>query len=106
LWFAYGQIEVMRQICVILARLDNNFSDPYIGDEPYFKLENALDVELLSPLQTTFCPMEYAAMLEAAFVLVDFYRNVAPKLAKMHDIQYQPDLERIMLGQLEDLLAV
>ena len=55
LWFAYGQIEAMRQICVVLARLRYNFSDAYVGGgEPYFKIEQALPVEELLPLQTTF----------------------------------------------------
>ena len=103
LWFAYGQLEVMRQICVNLARLRYNFSDAYVGEEPYFKVEQALPVERLSPLQTTFCAMEYEAMLQAAFVIVRFYQDVAPNLAKAHSITYQTDLERMMISQLEEL---
>ena len=85
LWFAYGQIEAMRQICVVLARLRYNFSDAYVGGgEPYFKIEQALPVEELSPLQATFCAVEYDAMLQAAHVLCRFYQEVAPSLAKAH----------------------
>ena len=50
LWFAYGQLDVLRQICVNLARLRYNFSDAYVGEEPYFKIEQILPIEQLSPL--------------------------------------------------------
>jgi predicted nucleotidyltransferase len=104
LWFAYGQIEAMRRICVILARLKHNFSDAYVeADEPYFKIEQALPIEELSPLQTTFCSMEYEAMLQAALVICRFYQDVAPGLAAAHSLSYQPDLERMMISQLKEL---
>jgi predicted nucleotidyltransferase len=103
LWFAYGQLEVIRQNCVNLARLRYNFSDAYVGEEPYFKVEQALPIEELSPLQTTFCSMKYEAMLQAALVICRFYQDVAPNLAKAHSITYQADLERMMISQLEEL---
>ena len=102
LWFAYGELEVLRQICVNLARLRYNFSDDHVGEEPYFKVEEVLPIEQLSPLQTTFCSMEYEAMLQAALVICRFYQDVAPNLAKAHGIIYQADLERMMIGQLEE----
>lgn len=103
LWFAYGQLEAMRQICVNLARLSYNFSDSYVGEEPYFKVEQSLPVERLSPLRSTFCVMEYEAMLQAAFVIIRFYREIALNLAIAHNITYQVDLERMMISQLEEL---
>lgn len=104
LWFAYGQIEAMRRICTILARLKHNFSDAYLEeDEPYFKIEQALPPEYLSPLQTTFCSMEYDAMLQAAFVICRFYQDMAPELAKAHHLSYQTDLERMWISQLKEL---
>jgi predicted nucleotidyltransferase len=103
LWFAYGELEVLRQICVNLARLRYNFSDAWVGEEPYFKVEQALPVEQLSPLQTTFCAMEYRAMLQAAFVIFRFYRDMALELTKEHHITYPTDLERMMISQLEEL---
>lgn len=103
LWFAYGQLEVMRQICVNLARLRYNFSDAYVGEEPYFKVEQALPLEQLSPLQTTFCSMEYEAMWQAALDICRFYQDVAPNLAKAHSLTYQADLEQMMISQLEEL---
>lgn len=104
LWFAYGQIEVMRQICVILARLGYNFSDAYVGGgEPYFKIEQALPIEELSPLQNTFCPLEYDAMLQAALTICRFYQALAPNLAEVYGLTYQTELERMMISELKEL---
>ena len=106
LWFAYGQLEALRHMCVNLARLRYNFNDAWIGDEPYFKVEQVLPVEQLSPLQTTYCPMTYDAMLQAAHVIFRFYQASAPSLAKTHGITYQPGLERMMAKQLDQLGSV
>ena len=103
LWFAYGELEVMRQMCVNLARLRYNFSDAYVGEEPYFKVEQVLPVEQLSSLQVTYCPMEYTAMLQAVLVIFRFYQEVTPTLAEQHSISYQTELERMMLAQLQEL---
>lgn len=102
-WFAYGQLEVLRQICVNLARLRYNFSDAYGGEEPYFKIEQAMPIEQLSPLQATFCPMEYEPMLQAARTVCRFYQETAPTLAKAHHLSYQTHLEQMLMGQLEEL---
>src|SRR5688572_14446913 len=80
LWWAHGQLEVLRAMCVGLARLKNNFADPEVEEEVYFKIENAMSVELLSRLKDTFCPMEKEAMLESGFVILDYYRQVATGL--------------------------
>ena len=106
LWFAYGQLEVLRQICVTLARLRHNFSDTYGGEEPYFKIEQAMPVEQLSPLQTTCCPMEYEQLLQAAGVVCRFYQEVAPGLAKAHNLTYQGRLEQMMMRQMKELGAL
>jgi predicted nucleotidyltransferase len=103
LWFAYGQLEVMRQICVNLARLRYNFSDAYVGEEPYFKVEQALPMEQLSLLQPTYCSMEYEPMLQAARVICRFYQDVAPSMAKAYNLTYQTDLERMMMSQMKEL---
>jgi predicted nucleotidyltransferase len=103
LWWAYGQLEALRHICINLARLRYNFSDAYAGDEPYFKVEQAIPVERLSVLRATFCPMESGAMLQAAFVIVRFYRELALHLAQTHGIQYPAGLERVMIDRLNKL---
>ena len=103
LWFAHGQLEALRRICLNLARLRHNFSDGDVGDEPHFKLEQAMPIEHLASLQATFCPMEYEPMRQAALILFDYFREVAPALAEEHDLTYQADLEWVVLKHLERL---
>jgi hypothetical protein len=62
-----------------------------------------LPPEELSPLEMSFCPMEAAALLEAALVIVGFYRQVAPPLAQAHGITYPAELDRLMVARLEEL---
>jgi predicted nucleotidyltransferase len=100
LWWAYGQLEVLRRYCVNLAHLRHNFSAEAEG---YEKVEQALPVEQLSPLQATFCPLERGAMLQAALVIFRFYQGLAPLLARTHGIPYPADLERVMYDRLEKL---
>jgi predicted nucleotidyltransferase len=101
LWWAQGQLDALRAKCVGLARLRNDFSDTEVEEEVYFKIENAMPVEQLSPLQATFCPMEKDAMLASAFVIVDFYRELAPSLAQAHGIAYPEALEQVMVERLK-----
>jgi predicted nucleotidyltransferase len=103
LWWAHGQLGALRLYCTNLARLRNNFADTDIGEEGYFKIETALPVEQLSSLQTTFPPLEQSAMLQAALVIVDFYKEVAPLLAQAHGIPYPDALEKVMVNRLEKL---
>jgi predicted nucleotidyltransferase len=103
LWWARGQLESLRSICVNLARLRHNFLDPDIGEEPYFKIENAMPVDQLSALKETFPPLEKGAMLKAVLVILDFYREVAPSLAELHGIHYPRGLERVMMERMQKL---
>jgi predicted nucleotidyltransferase len=101
LWWAQGQLEELRAQCVGLARLRNDFSDPEVEGEVYFKIENAMPVEQLAPLQDTFCPMEKDAMLASADAIVDFYRESARSLAPAHEIIYPDALEKVMVKRLK-----
>jgi predicted nucleotidyltransferase len=103
LWWAHGQLGALRLYCMNLARLQNDFSDADVGEEGYFKIENVLPVEQLSPLQTTFPPLEQSAMLQAVAVLVNYYKGLAASLAQMHGITYPNGLERVMLERLDKL---
>lgn len=103
LWWAQGQLEALRNCCVNLARLEHNFADANVGDEPYFKVENAIPTGELAPLEPTFRPMEPGALQESVFAIVAFYRKLAPPLAERHGIEYPADLERLMLSRLERL---
>lgn len=100
LWWAYGQIEALRLICVNLARLRQHFAAVADG---YEKVEHAIPGEQLSSLQATFCPMEPSAMLQAVLVIVRFYQELAPLLARTHGITYPVALERVMSARLEKL---
>src|SRR5258708_15566521 len=61
MWSAYGGLQDLRLSCVNLARLRENFQAP---PEGYEKVEQAILVEQLAPLQATFCPLERDAMLQ------------------------------------------
>jgi predicted nucleotidyltransferase len=103
IWWAQGQLEALRSICVNLARLRHNILDADVGEEPYFKIEKVMPVKQLSLLKETFCPLEKEEMLKAGLILVRFYLEVAPPLAKMHGIKYSHELERVMLDRLHKL---
>jgi len=99
-WSAYGALEELRLTCVNLARLRQNFQ---AAAEGYEKVEQAIPVEQLAPLQATFCPLEQGAMLQAALVIVRFYQELAPPLARAHGIPYPIELDRMMYDRLEQL---
>ena len=103
LWWARGQLEALRSVCVNVARLRNNFLDPGFSEEAYFKIETAMPVEQLSVLRETFCPMEKEAMLRAGSIIVRFYREIAPPLAALHGIEYPSALERVMIDRLQNV---
>jgi len=103
LWWAQGQLEILRAICAGLARLRNDFSDQDVQGEVYFKIEKVMTVETLSPLRETFCPMERDAMLRAGPLLVRYFKNLAEPLANEHGIRYPKELELLMTNRLQNL---
>jgi hypothetical protein len=103
LWFAYGELEILRRICLNLARLQHNLADPGVGGEPHFKIEQALPSEQLAPLQPTCCPLEYEAMVQAGMTIFQFYQRLAADLGREHGIPYLVDLENVVRDQLEKL---
>lgn len=103
IWWAQGQLEALRAICVNLARLRHNFLDSEAGEEAYFKVEDVMPVKQLSPLKETFCRLEREEILKASLILVRFYLEVAPALAQRHGIKYSHGLERVMLDRLKKL---
>jgi predicted nucleotidyltransferase len=103
-WFAYGQIEAMRRMCVILARLNYDFGDANVDEgEPYFKIEDALPADALLPLRATCCAIEEHALLEAGNALCEFFMALAPAMAKSHNLSYSVELERLMRAELRRL---
>jgi len=103
LWFAQGELEILRGYCINLARLRHDFTTLVSLDEPYFKLENVLPVEILMPLQATFCPLEPEAVLRSARTILHFYQELARPLAREHGLEYPERLERILVAHLEKI---
>ena len=100
LWWAYGQLEELRRVCVNLARIQHNAMAQADG---YEKVEHALPIEQLVPLQATCCPLEREAMVQSAWVIVRFYEEVAPQLTRRHNLSYPADLACVMSTRLEQV---
>jgi predicted nucleotidyltransferase len=100
LWWAYGQLGALRNVCLNLARLHHNFADGEIGDEPYFKIEKAMPIERIVGLQDSICLMERAAMLQSAWVILRFYQTLAADLTQKHGLEYPAKLENVMIRRL------
>lgn len=103
LWWAAGQLEVVRGMAVSLARAAHDFDDGDGWDEPYFKLENAMPVEALLPLRATFVPLEWEAIREATGEVLAFFRSTGSALAAERGLRYPVELDAIMSGRLEAL---
>jgi len=101
LWWAQGQLEVLRGYCVSLIRLSNNFYDEEAGDEPYFKIEKAIPVKQLTQLKATVGPLEREHLLKAGRVILEVYQEIACALAKEHGIPYPEVLAGVLMKRLE-----
>jgi hypothetical protein len=102
LWWALGQLEVLRGMCVNLVRLDEDFTADAEGSD---KVDIAVPAERLAPLAVTVVPLERAAILDAVEALVGFYRDLAPGLAERHGIPYPAELDAIFAKRLAALRA-
>jgi len=105
LWWAQGQLEALRRVCMSLARLQQDLASTDVVEDPYFKVEKAIPASdlALAPLQTTICPREPGAMLRSALAIIAFYQELAHLLVERHGLSYPADLERVMLTRLERL---
>lgn len=103
LWWAHGQLEILRGICINLAHLRHDFS---ARAEGYDKIELTLPMEQLAPLESSFCPLEYEPMLQAGLTIIQFYQEIAPALAANHGIAYPRGLEQLMLARLDKLRSI
>jgi hypothetical protein len=103
LWWAYGQLEALRAICLVLARLRHDFTASPDAGEPYFKIEKSMSAGQLAPLLSTYCPREPGAMLEAVRAILHFYRELARPLAQKHGLQYPASLDQVMSDRLDNL---
>ena len=102
LWWAAGQLEALRNHCVNLARIEQGAE---AGEEPYWKLEEEIRTEVLTPLEGTFVPMDREAILTAGLEVVAFFRERAPLVAAANGLPYAAELDRMMVKRLDDLAA-
>jgi hypothetical protein len=100
LWWALGQLEVLRGMCVNLVRLDEDFT---ADAEGYDKVDGAVPAERLAPLAVTVVPLERAAILDAVEALVRFYRELAPGLAERYGMPYPAELDALFARRLAAL---
>lgn len=100
LWWAHGQLDILRRSCVNLLCLEQDFSR---RPEDYWKVDLAVPAKRLVPLQGTCCPLAYESMLQAGRVILHVYLDVAPALARQHNIRYPAELERLMVDRLDQL---
>ena len=103
LWWAQGQLDELRRICIGLARLKNNFADPDVMEDVYFKLESVMSPADLVMLESTFCAMDRRDILDAGFTLVRYFQETAVSLAKANGVEYPWDLETVFLQRMETL---
>jgi predicted nucleotidyltransferase len=102
LWWAAGQLEILRASCVTLARIAHGVE---VHDEPYEKLDVVIPTGELEALRSTFVPMERDAMLVAAREIVAFFRERGPEVARSHGLTYPVELDRLIGGGLLGLRA-
>jgi hypothetical protein len=100
-WWANGQLEVLRGMCLNLLRLAADPTDPEVGEEPYWKVELTLPPAELARLEPTLNAFEPASMLSAGRALAVLYRELATQLAEAHGLEYPDALERLVLERLD-----
>jgi predicted nucleotidyltransferase len=99
LWWAAGQLEALRAYCVALVRLEQGVQ---AGEEPFEKLELAIDVDHLTPIRSTFVPLEQDALWEAASRILSFHRERGPGVAATHGETYPTELAELMTRQFDE----
>ncbi len=105
LWWAEGQLSVLRLSCINLARLRQDFSDPDADEDGFFKVDQILPAAALAPLAETYCPLEAKALINAAGHILRFYRELAQPLAQEHGLAYPTALDEIMTARLQALIT-
>lgn len=99
-WWAAGQLEALRGYCVNIVRIEHGAA---ASEEPYDKLDRTMPIDALSPLETTFAPLERADLLHAARTIVRFFRARASRVAETHGQRYPVELDRLTSARLDRL---
>jgi hypothetical protein len=102
LWWAHGQLEDLRRSCLNLLRLRQDLA---AGADGIWKIDEAVPVDQLAPLQATYCALEPDAMRDAALLIVQYYQALARPLAQTHGIAYPAGVEQVMLDRFAQLQA-
>jgi predicted nucleotidyltransferase len=100
LWWAAGQLEQLRHLCVKLVRIEQAV---IVEDEPYWKLDTEISTDPLEPLRSTFTPIEREALVRAGRDMLAFFRREAPAVADAHGLAYPVELDAIVGGRLDRL---
>lgn len=103
LWWAYGQLEVLRSYCVNLLRLEQDFDDPEVGAEPYWKVDKRLPAKQLDRVRATQASFDPESMRAVAAAILSLYREVAIPLAAAHGVGYPEALARVITKRFEAL---
>lgn len=103
LWWAVGQLDALRRVCVGLARLRARPEDSEWQSDPYYKLDQVIEVERLQPLENAFGRYDRSALLAAGWALVRFYREQARALTEAAGLPYPAELDRVMTDRLARL---
>jgi len=101
LWWAYGQLDELRRLCLNLARMAAGA--PTEADEAYWKVHESVPAEDLAALEATVVPMQREPMLRAVRALVAFHRDRAKAVASAQGLAYPTDLDAVVSGALERL---
>jgi predicted nucleotidyltransferase len=99
-WWAYGQLDELRRMCLNLARMEAGVPPE---DEAYWKVDDAVPADRLASLRATLAPPEIGPMTAAASAVLDLYRELAVPLADRHRVPYPAALDRLVSGRLSGL---
>jgi predicted nucleotidyltransferase len=97
LW-AHGGLEQLRATCLRLARLRAGADRE--DDEPYWKVDEALDPPIRAAVLATIVPPEPAQMRDAALALVRLYQSLAEPMASQHGFAYPSELDALVTERL------
>jgi hypothetical protein len=102
-WWAYGQLDELRRMCLDLARLEAGVSPE---DEAYWKVDEALPPERLDALRATVAEPQIGAMLTATSAVLERYRELARSLGMRHGVPYPTELDRLLSDRLRTVTAL
>ncbi len=100
LWWAYGQLEELRRLCMNLMRFQYDMAGEICEHE---KIDGLLSSAVLAPLAASCVQMEHDSILRAGRSLVACYQQLAIPLAAEHGLYYSTVLEQSMLKRLARL---